>query len=299
MSFEFDTTVFYESQGEAVARAFVLAAPRALVDPAELATWRLEGRIVGPTCRYSSTLQARIPLAHRGLTTWGDRLALLAEAAVPDPCSWSTELPFLYRAIGDVVVGPATRAAFEQPFGLRRLSIVRRRIALEGRLWVPRVVRREAVVEPTPLESWRAADTALFVDDPDEALCRAADETGVVLFARAPQPVDDCNAALQRYGTHPSIAVVELPAAAHDPAPANLARNTLVAYGSDSDTDAPRGAPRIVELEPAETFVPAAEAPLFIRRKLTTVGSLAEARAGCDRLQADLAGKCEAAGFIV
>ena len=299
MSFTFDTAVFYESQGEAVARAFVVAAPHEVVASDELATWRLEGRIVGPTCRYSSTLQARIPLAHRGLTTWGDRMALLAEAAVPDPCPWSTELPFLYRAVGDVVVGPTTRAAFEQPFGLRRLSIVRRKIALEGRLWVPRVVRREAVVEPAPLQSWRTADTALFVDDPDETLCRAADETGVVLFARAPQPVDDRNAALRRYGTHPSIAVVELPAAAHDPATANLARNTLVAYGCDSDTAVPPGAPRIVELTPAETFVPAAEAPLFIRRTLTTVGTLVEARAACDRLQADLAGKCDAAGFIV
>lgn len=297
----FDIAVFYESQGEAVARAFVLAAPREVVDRDELETWRIEGHLVGPTCRYSSTLQARIPLASRGRTHWGDRPALLAEAAIPDPCYWSTELPFLYRAVGEIAVDSATRLPFEQSFGMRPLSIVRRKLALNGKIWVPRGVRRTAVVDDAPLERWREADAVMVVDDPDESLCREADRCGAMLLAELPEAADARRAAMLRYGTHPSIVVVASSQTAFDPALLPLAKNTPAAHRLDPGaTRLARGPIGIFDGEASDlAALPEAQVPLIVRRLLCERRSLVEARAACDRLQADLAGKCEAAGFIV
>lgn len=304
----FDTTVFYESQGEALARAFVLAAPRESVDREELATWRIDGRVVGPTCRYSSTLQARIPLAHRGLMPWGDRLAIAAEAAIPDPCYWSTELPFLYRAIGEIVIDSTTRVPIDQTFGMRTLSIVRKKIALNGKLWVPRGVRREVVVGNAPLELWRETDTVMVVDDPDEELCREASEIGVLIIARSSQNEPASLNVCQRLGRHPSVVIISLNAngfaesGMHRIAPNSLFAQTfdvfrdLIVVARDSQLG-------LFEFQKHEqdacTSLADSDPKPAVFLRGTGKRSLVEARAACDRLQADLAGKCDAAGFIV
>ena len=79
--------------------------------------WQLTGKLIGPQCAFAHTLPAHMKFASRQGNLplppgegWGEGAAssapkgrskaetLLAEAVVPDPCCWTPELPFLYRA---------------------------------------------------------------------------------------------------------------------------------------------------------------------------------------------------------
>jgi hypothetical protein len=310
MSLTFDTTVFSDPQGEALARVYVVAAPTAALPDDELAALQINGRLVGPTCRYSSTLQASIPLKHRGLTRWGDRTAIVAEAVVPDPCYWSTDLPFLYRAVGEVT-GPRTSlspSAFEQPFGIRSLGTSGKRLTFNGRPWVPRIVHRVEVTESPPATVWRDAAAAMFVDRPDDELCRELSEAGVLLMTTVEGDRATVLAELSRLGRYPAVGIVVVKST--DTTPRELrtaAQNTLLARFSDRKFDASVGDQADVLLamvladgsEWGLKWAVASELPMLVMRPLDRIVPLAEARAACDVLQSDLAGKHEAAGYLV
>jgi hypothetical protein len=55
--------------------------------------FQLGGRLVGPECERAHTLPTSAPFVARVVEG-----ALLAEAVVVDPCFWTPDLPFLYRA---------------------------------------------------------------------------------------------------------------------------------------------------------------------------------------------------------
>lgn len=310
MTSSYDITVFCEPQGEAAARVYVVAAPPAEMGPEELAGLRLSGRIVGPTCRYSSTLQATIPLKHRGLTRWGDRTALVAEAVVPDPCYWSPDLPFLYRAVGEVTEAPTSpsASAFDQPFGIRSLGTLAKRLTFNGRPWVPRIVHRVEVVDAPPSAAWRDAAAVMLVDLPDDELCRELSEAGVLLMTTVEGDRATVLAELSRLGRYPAVGIVIVKSP--DVTVRELrtaAQNTLLARFSDRKFDAAIGDEVDVLLamvladgsEWGLKWAVASELPILVMRPLDRIVPLSEARAACDALQRDLAGKYDVAGYIV
>src|SRR5689334_16460036 len=79
--------------------------------------YRLGGAVTGPSCLYSETLSAHFPLVDRGPGP-----ALLAEAAIPDPCFWSDELPFLYRIDVELKRGDAVVDRARRWLGIKRLG---------------------------------------------------------------------------------------------------------------------------------------------------------------------------------
>lgn len=301
-------TVFYDDAGEASARIYALAAPTVdgrLLTVDELAECRLECRVEGPKCRYSTTLPTRVKLTHRGVTNWGDLPALMAEACLPDPCHWSPELPFLYRVIGEVRYGERVIAEIDQTFGIRPISVVRNRIKFQGKTWVPRVVRKKIVVGTAPLELWRETATTMLVDEPDDVLCDEASEIGVVLMAR----LSSCGAALRARLRHlsrfPAVVAATLPEYLVDAAPSrDDAKNTLLIQ----ETDTSPGihvhnkwsmAYLLVcgRSDYAADWVNQYPFPILVERR-TGMRSLAEAREACDELQRDLALSCEPAGYV-
>src|SRR3954471_17984228 len=54
---------------------------------------QITGILTGPFCEYAQTLAATIPFVDAG-----PGKSSLAQAIVPDPCFWTPELPYLYRA---------------------------------------------------------------------------------------------------------------------------------------------------------------------------------------------------------
>jgi beta-galactosidase/beta-glucuronidase len=73
----------------------------------------LKGRLRGPYCERSRTLPAEI--AFRDSEKPG-----LIEALVPDPCTWSPDLPHLYQADVEARQGQRVLAEYHGTIGLRR-----------------------------------------------------------------------------------------------------------------------------------------------------------------------------------
>jgi hypothetical protein len=305
MALEFETSVVYECRGEANARVYFVAVPTKEIDDDTLASYRISGHVTGPTCLYSSTLQARIPLAHRGLTKRGSRTAIVAEAVVPDPCYWSTDLPFLYRLVGTIQCGEGEVIPFEQTFGMRDLRVVRNKFALNEKIWVPRAVRKNVVIGDAPLSLWRETETTMSVDDPDDTLLEEAGRLGVCILANLREPDRTLLDRLRRISQFPSVMVTSIDCMTVDPDPSEVP-NLILSQSADlpnnviapwrralilqcSGVRNPYNIAQIVALDPI---------PVIIKRQ-TGMRSLADARNACDELQADLAEICDPAGYIV
>ncbi|MBL9080211.1 MAG: hypothetical protein JNK76_00305 [Planctomycetales bacterium] len=296
-------TVFYDEVGEASARLYALAAPTIgdrLLTVDELAECRFDCRVEGPTCRYSTTLQSRITLKHRGVTTWGDIPAVMAEGILPDPCPWSSELPFLYRIVGAVRLGERTVAEIDQTFGIRPLSTVRNRIVLNGKTWVPRGVELLNVPQYS-LSDWRGSATAMCVTEPDDELCRESSEIGVVMMAALPAAQKTSGQTVRRLSQYPSVAFIELNCPVLESDRLN-ARNTLfLKRMSRTSSSQDKPDTYIWDFHDGD-FTPASDifrlTPVIVRRPVEKPESLESARAACDALQRDLAGTYDVAGYF-
>ncbi|MEX0614239.1 MAG: hypothetical protein WD738_20415 [Pirellulales bacterium] len=86
-------------------------------DRAEAEPIVLRGTLRGPYCAGSRTLPAEIAFRDLGPQQIG-----LAEALVPDPCTWSAELPHLYQADVEARQGERMVAEFHGTIGLRRAT---------------------------------------------------------------------------------------------------------------------------------------------------------------------------------
>lgn len=271
---------------------------------------RLTGRVIGPTCVYSHTLSAAIPMrpkppsGERGDAETSAGAALLAEAVVPDPCFWTTELPFLYRVEAELRRGDHVMARAERLLGIRRLGAYGKRLIFEGRGWVARGVHVRAVPE-RPLGDWRTADLAMVVEQPDDALCAEASRLGVLLIAEV-AGASALQDELQRLARWPAVAAALLPpAAALDGASRRAATNLLVGQRERSSGGGVQ--PSQIDLvvcendafEQIATMASGITLPVMAWRRAGWCDELAEARRACDLLQRDLTSLGEFAGFLV
>lgn len=306
MSLEFETTVFTAPQGEALAKVYVVAVPTRDVTDDELAAYRLSGNIIGPRCKYSSTLQTKIPFRHRGFTPCGYRTALLAEAVVPDPCYWSPELPFLYRAVGEVTGDVAGQQSFDQTFGIRSIGTSRNRFTLNDKVWVPRGVDRGLAPNAT-LAEWRDSATLMVVKDLDEALGQAASEAGVLLLASTDERGERAAEVLFRLSRYPAVVLAFVDDCDRiDPVLQTVARNTLLGRFDVDDPLPEIDATRfrlVVSSDGMTIGLPESAAsglPLLAVAEASGTQSLTDARAKCDQTQRELAARgTAAAGYIV
>ena len=293
--------IFFGDANNAAARVYVRLAATGL--PAEC---RLTGHVVGPTCEYSRTLSAKVPFAMKRNQGPNDEAKpLLAEAIVPDPCFWSQELPFVYRAEVELRCGEELLAAADRPFGIRPLGARGRRLVWEGRPWLLRAAEAHELPESSPAE-WRAADLAMLVEEPGDDLCREASRVGAVLVADLTGTPERLDEELRRLCRWPAVALAILDTAQqlgenHRAA----ARNLLLAQRLTADSDSsPRpwanllvcGESHVEAMSPHAVDV---TLPIVVQRLCGWCDELDEARRQCDLLQRDLAGRCDFAGLIV
>jgi beta-galactosidase/beta-glucuronidase len=57
----------------------------------------VRGRLVGPTCVNTSTVEVAYPLRESAREAESNLICL--RASIPEPCLWDQESPFLYRVI--------------------------------------------------------------------------------------------------------------------------------------------------------------------------------------------------------
>lgn len=287
--------------GSATDQAYIYAElPRdALPSGAELT-----GTVSGPLCRHAHTLIAAAPLIDQGAGP-----TLLARALVTEPCGWSPQSPHRYRVRVELTVAGELRAAVEREVGIRRLGTDGTQLAWDGKPWVLRAARQNAVAEGG-LTSWRRASMALFADDPTDELCREASEEGVLILARLAGAAEQVATSVERLARWASVGVVIVEASAFPTDdPRSLARNLLLAAAIESSAGEevhrpPPWAHLLLRTwtEPSarEVFRGIQRArPLLVIRPAGPQATPQAARSACDHLQRDLAPWTQAAGYIV
>jgi hypothetical protein len=287
-----EPTIFAGDSSDALARVYATLPRAGLPDDA-----RLEGELVGPYCRHSQTLPARIRFLDRG-----PGATLLAEATVPDPCFWTPDLPFMYSAELRGIQGNETIAAIKRPFGICRLGVHGKSLYLDAK----RFVLRGARIEPTAIDdvfTAKQSASALFVADPSDQFLQEASEEGILLAVDLPasQPA----AELTRLGRWPAVAVVVLEGGISAGKELRLAaRNTLLAQQVNQSGRVSAPAPWAhllwwqIENESISTPTLADNMPIIAYRPTSKNATIEESRRACDRLQADLSPLGDFAGYI-
>lgn len=285
--------IFFGDASQAEARVYACLPSSGLPPGCELS-----GCVVGPTCEYAHTLPARVPFAARQGGQW-----LLAEAIVPDPCFWSDELPFLYQVKVELLQDGVVLDHAQSCLGIRPVGPRGKRLVQAGKNWVVRGVHRDAVDEVS-LERWRDTSTAMIVAGPDDQLCEQASRLGAWLIAVLRGEETELIAELRRLGKWPAVVMAILDTDfAMGAELRQEARNLLLAqrYGLQKNL-APWAQAVLMNANAAAalgTIMPGCSLPVIVERRLKQRRELAEARRECDRLQRDLAGTGEFAGYLV
>jgi hypothetical protein len=260
----------------------------------------IRGALDGPYCSAARTLPAQFTL-RAGVDSTSHAFAM---AIVPDPCFWTPALPFLYRLDLDVVIdGRAT--AVDAMVGFRRWECDRESFRLERK----RVVLRGGLTTNADngvLLSARAGEAALIVPDPSGTLCREASHHGVAIIADLRGLKTAAPARLQALAWHPSV----LLALIDDVDWSNADLLPIVPVGcvvdrlSDAATWTERSWVRVIGVELDGSHRPpiwlaSCGRPVIAIRRGVTYADFHDARAACDRLQADLAPQFDLAGYFV
>ncbi|MBI3839383.1 MAG: hypothetical protein HY288_15805 [Planctomycetia bacterium] len=291
---------------------------------------QLTGTLTGPSCLYAKTLKATFSFADRG-----PGKSLLAEAIVPEPCFWTPEMPHLYQADVQLRRDGEILARTARMVGIRLLGAQGRKLIYGGKRWVLRAVSR-GEVPPTEIGQWRGCDAAMLVRNPDENLCQEASRVGVLLVAElnSPSPTADSKTLsprarasssplsprgrghgegavlewplneIRRLSRWPAVGMVVLPSRAALDLD-GLAHNLLLAerFGPDQPIEpsvwADVAVCEVADPDHLAARIADCKLPIIAARAVANATSVAEARAGCDRLQRDLAGQCEISGYIV
>lgn len=279
----------------------------------ELAGCKLTGWVVGPRCRWAKTLPATSQLNETQCDVPG---SLLAEAAVPDPCFWSDEVPMLYDVEVELRRGGEVIASAKRTVGFRGVGRRGRSLFRQGKRWVPRGMRVDSVVadERGNIELWRAAPAVMVGDRPSDWVCLAASQTGVWVVAdlcgvgiedrgsrveRITGMHEDCiERELFRLSRHAAVFLAVLPKGMTVTRAMRAAAPNLLLAERDGDGG---NCAWICaeELTEGRTTLNSLDYPLVIERRLSVMMELAAARAECDRLQRDLAGIGDFAGYFV
>jgi hypothetical protein len=167
-------------------------------------TTELRGRLMGPTCRYSSTVEVAYPL--RPLTKSqkppaSEGPALTMRVVIPEPSFWDPESPFLYR-------GPVE--LWEHG---RRVEQVTIRQGLRTRTLGPRGLRWNG--RPLPLRGRSVGDCS-------EEEMLALHDAGYNLLTA---PVAAATAALWERADRIGFLLLGRPGRLDDPDPADLAKH--------------------------------------------------------------------------
>lgn len=258
---------------------------------------KLIGTLVGPTCLYAETLPTHYRFRdrhHRSSDSSPD--LLLTEAVIPDPCFWTPQLPYLYELKlelrrGDEVLARTSRAFGVRPFGVRGSSFL-----YASKRWVLR--GRRTPIDAVDLRQCHQAEIAIATSSFDVTQAVEASRVGVLMAVEIGTKAStarqaSCHAAVGMLIFDPSNAADALPKTTN----CILVQNML----SDAHADLhERTQAVLVDASNVREFVDrhGAKIPVVAYRCSQSL-ELAETRSQCDRLQAELAGIGDFAGYLV
>jgi hypothetical protein len=234
------------------------------------------GTIRGPFSDFAKTLTADFKLK----PTESNR----AEALITEPCYWTPQLPMRYELHVD--------GEPSVPFGLKRFYCSGRNLTLESK----RIVLRGKMCDSpskADLQLARQHEAALIVTDPTYEVCEIASRLGVPLLVRITSVT-----AVERLAWFPAVYMVLATVGQQfNPSP-QVSVAEVVKVGDEPTFG---GQAVIIELELGErppAWAATCDIPVIVIRK-DPEADIKTARAGCDRLQAELAPEFDLAGYFV
>jgi hypothetical protein len=301
--------LFFGEANPALARAYVRLRPPPPVGVSHTEL-SLRARLIGPFCEFAETLPLKVQFM--SLPSATDASTLIAEAVVPDPNFWTPELPFSYRAEIEVRRGDEVLLQQKRLFGIRRFGARDRFLAFEGKRFVLRGVWQQDDSAWQSGNEWgfaRDSWTAVTLPRPSDEACEFASRRGVLVVADLTVESYDAGqlaSELHRLAHWPAVAMALLPADAPIENVFSLfAQNLLLAQYTPVGSEfrlAAWAAAAVVEVTDPAKFAEQTYGcmlPVIASRKSTVATSIEQTRAGCDRLQSDLAPFGDFAGYIV
>ena len=150
-------------------------------------TTELRGRLVGPTCAYSTTIEVAYPL--RPLPNPPPGLPPLARrVAVPEPSFWDPVAPFLYHGIVELWQDGQCCDRRTVRHGFRDAKMVGAEVIWNGRPLKLSIVDRSDLVEAELPILHRSGVNALVLSAEAESLWHVAERLGFVVIGRATEP---------------------------------------------------------------------------------------------------------------
>ncbi len=255
----------------------------------------------GPHCQFARTLPAEFsfsPIATQPEAHF---------AQVIDPCYWTPDLPFLYDLHLQIQMNDGQEIEQTTKVGLTRWENHGQNLRLETR----RVVLRGAgATSPNSetIHAAREAQTALLISEINPTVCAAAADLGVALCLDLRDSDDFDYSALADIHFSPSLflALVDSKQCDEPKIRDLLPSHCLIAQclSTESTIEEFLDAWPVLafDLKPGErppAWVSKATRPVIAIRRGEDYTDLAEARAACDRLQAELAPEFDFAGYFV
>jgi hypothetical protein len=163
----------------------------------------VHGRLMGPRCKYSSTVEVAYPIRQLPRSTFGPATAI-GRVIIPEPSWWDPESPFLYGGPVELWEAGQTVERTQTRCGLHHATVTGNRLIWNGRSIDVRVAT-EAAATPAGLTALRQANVNLVFVDADtlDGLVEAADEIGILLAGRAVDAA--ARAATHSPLRHPSL----------------------------------------------------------------------------------------------
>lgn len=245
----------------------------------------LSGFVRGPRCFYSNTLQSTCRLEDAGPGP-----SLLAKSLVTDPCYWSPETPNIYDVTVELRRGGELVASDVRQIGFKPLGVSGRYFTWEGRPWVLRGISTSSSTNKNVV-AWRDYSAVVMYHDvlPPHEL-QDASERGVMLMisSTGEEEVD----MLKYLARFPAVAFFHIPWDVRDISLRHAAPNIHLVGDAQPF-------PVIIAHWTQAHSRKESSIPVIMDRPLPQPLGLADARAACDKLQADLAPIGQFAGYIV
>jgi beta-galactosidase/beta-glucuronidase len=159
------------------------------------------GRLMGPHCLYSNTIQIAYPL--RPLAETADERVRSFRVIIPEPSLWEPESPFLYEGPLEAWQGSSRVAQILLRHGLRALTLGPRGLRINGHQVRLHGVAT-AAVKPDDLASMRRRGVNLLVVSASIAVpaVELADRHGFLVLVKGSAPLDGVPEA--QLAEHPS-----------------------------------------------------------------------------------------------
>ncbi len=251
----------------------------------------ITGTLRGPYCEFAKTLTADFALKPSNAGS--------VEALVIEPCYWTSQLPFWYDLRLKLQMQDGSEREQLLPVGIKRCYCEGRNFRLESKRIVLRGLRHHSPTK-NDLQQARERETALVVKNPTTEVCQVASRLGVPLVVDLRNSIGSGIENVSQLHWYPAVMLILVDVAQLQ---SRVSRQCFAAACVSANNPQPNAicdafAVELTSGERPPAWAATCNKPVIAIRK-DAASEINSARAGCDRLQAELAPEFDLAGYFV